>query len=350
MTPVWPRALEQPPGFAVLRHSPEDFEVRERLGFEPDGEGEHVFLRLEKRQLNTLDLVQRVAKLSGVPARDVGYSGLKDRNAVTSQWLSVGLAGRTEPEWTELETDGKVTVLSSQRHRKKLKRGVHRANEFVLRLVAVEAQQTELERRLQLIASGGVPNYFGRQRFGRNGSTLAQARQWLLEGGGRIARNRRGLYLSALRSICFNTLLAQRVRDGSWWQPAPGDAVALAGSRSIFQADPEADDLAARAEAGDLHPALPLWGRGEPVASATVHERQAAIVAGEEGVAAFLEAQGLALSYRAARVIPDDFCWRFCDDGTLILEFSLGAGSYATAVVDELVQYDEGDQGSGNKQ
>ena len=110
MITAWPRALEQPSGYAVLRHSPEDFEVRERLGFEPDGEGEHVFLRVQKRQLNTLDLVQRVAKLSGVSARDIGYSGLKDRNAVTSQWLSVGLAGRQEPDWAELEADGKVTV------------------------------------------------------------------------------------------------------------------------------------------------------------------------------------------------------------------------------------------------
>ena len=349
MSPTWPRALEQPSGFAVLRHSPEDFEVRERLGFEPGGEGEHVFLRLKKRQLNTLDLVQRVARLSGVPARDVGYAGLKDRNAVTSQWLSVGLAGRTEPEWSELEVDGKVTVLGIQRHRKKLKRGVHRANEFCLRLVAVEAEQADLEARLRSIASCGVPNYFGRQRFGRSGSTLAQARQWLQQGGGRIARNRRGLYLSALRSLCFNNLLAQRVRDGSWWQPIAGDAVALSGNRSIFQADQNVHDLVARAEAGDLHPALPLWGVGQPVASAQVHAGQAAVVAGEQGVAAFLEAQGLVLAYRAARVIPDDFCWRFCDDGTLTLEFSLGAGSYATAIVDELVQYEEGDQGSGNK-
>ena len=347
MTPDWPCALGQTLGTAVLRNSPEDFEVREYLGFDPDGDGEHVFLHLQKRQLNTLDLVQRVAKLSGVPSRDIGYSGLKDRNALTSQWLSVGLAGRPEPDWAGLEADGKVRVLASDRHRKKLKRGVHRANEFRLSLVGLQAEQGAIVQRLEAIASEGVPNYFGRQRFGRNGSTLAQARQWTGEGGRRIARNRRGLYLSALRGLCFNTLLAERVRQKSWQRPGPGDAVALAGSRSIFQADQTTDDLAARAQAGDLHPALPLWGSGQPVASAAVHAVQAGLVASEEGVAEFLEAQGLALAYRAARVIPDDFCWRFCDDGTLILEFSLGAGSYATAIVDELVRYDEGDQGSG---
>jgi len=268
MTPDWPRALGQTLGTAVLRHSPEHFEVREHLGFEPDGDGEHVFLHLQKRQLNTLDLVQRVAQLSGVPSRDIGYSGLKDRNALTSQWLSVGLAGRPEPDWAGLEADGKVRLLSSDRHRKKLKRGVHRANEFRLSLVGLQADQGAIDQRLELIAREGVPNYFGRQRFGRNGSTLAQARQWSREGGRKIARNRRGLYLSALRGWCFNTLLAQRVRECSWQRPGPGDAVALAGSRSIFHADQTTDDLVARAQAGDLHSALPLWGTGQPVASA----------------------------------------------------------------------------------
>lgn len=158
MTPQWPRALGQTLGTAVLRNTPEDFEVREYLGFEPDGDGEHVFLHLQKRQLNTLDLVQRVSKLSGVPSRDIGYSGLKDRNALTSQWLSVGLAGRPEPDWAGLEVDGKVRLLSSDRHRKKLKRGVHRANEFRLSLVGLQAEQGATEQRLEAIAREGVPS------------------------------------------------------------------------------------------------------------------------------------------------------------------------------------------------
>ncbi len=345
MIPAWPRAWGSAQGTAVLRRRPEDFQVVEVLGFDLSGEGEHAFLHLQKCELNTLDLVKRVARIAGVPARDVGYSGLKDRNAQTSQWLSVGLAGRPEPDWGALETDGKVRVLASGRHLRKLKRGVHRANAFRLRLAEFQGDRDSLESRLSLIAHSGVPNYFGRQRFGRNGATLAQARSWLSSGGRRIARNRRSLYLSALRGLCFNELLAQRVAAGTWQQPQVGDAVALAGSRSLFRADGE-EDLADRAHSGDVHPALPLWGRGQPVAAPETHASQGEALAGLADVQAFLEAQGLDLAYRAARLIPDDFCWRFCDDGSPVLEFSLGAGCYATAIVDELVQYSEGDQGS----
>lgn len=345
MTPAWPRAWGGALGTAVLRQRPEDFQVREQLGFDLSGEGEHVFLHLQKCELNTLDLVERVARIGGVPVRDVGYSGLKDRNALTTQWFSVGLAGRPEPDWSALETDGKVRLLASGRHLKKLKRGVHRANAFRLRLADFQGDRDSLESRLSVIARAGVPNYFGRQRFGRNGATLSQARSWVSGGGRRVARNRRSLYLSALRGVCFNELLAQRVTAGTWQQPQVGDAVALAGSRSVFQADAE-EDLAARARSGDVHPALPLWGRGQPVAAPETHASQGDILAGLAEEKAFLEAQGVDLSYRAARLIPDDFCWRFCDDGSPVLEFSLGAGCYATAIVDELVQYSEGDQGS----
>jgi tRNA pseudouridine13 synthase len=111
----------------------------------------------------------------------------------------------------------------------------------------------------------------------------------------------------------------------------------------------DADDvIAQRAAAGDIHPALPLWGRGEPVASPEMHGLQVAELRSETATCDFLEAKQLELSYRPARLLPDDFCWRFCDDGALIIEFSLGAGGYATALLAELVEYTEGDAQSGD--
>jgi tRNA pseudouridine13 synthase len=175
---------------------------------------------------------------------------------------------------------------------------------------------------------------------------LKQAHHWIGEGGRKIARQRRSLYFSALRSECFNALLAQRVLSGGWSQPESGDACVLAGSRSLFCCEQLDNNIIARATSGDLHPALPLWGRGKPIASRQQHTSQAKALESKQQACEFLEAQGLELAYRPARVIPHDFCWQFCDDGRLVLAFSLGAGSYATAVLAELVNYTEEERGS----
>lgn len=127
-----PRARGSLAGSALIRCQPEDFKVSEQLGFELSGEGEHVFLHLQKCQLNSMELLQRVSELSGIAQRDIGMSGLKDRNAVTRQWFSVRMAGRPEPDWQELQSTGEVQVLEVGRHLRKLKRGVHRANRFTL--------------------------------------------------------------------------------------------------------------------------------------------------------------------------------------------------------------------------
>ena len=346
MTDAWPRVWGEPCGSALIRCRPEDFQVSEELGFELSQEGEHCFLYLQKRQLNSLDLLQRVSALSAVPLRDIGYCGLKDRNAVTRQWLSVGMAGRVEPDWQALAREGDVQVLAVGRHTRKLRRGVHRANCFTLVLRALNAEQATMEQRLQLLRTAGVPNYFGEQRFGRNGSTLAQARRWM-RGGRRISRSKRSLYYSALRAYVFNRMLALRVERGEWNQVVPGDMCMLQGTRSHFRCEEVTDDIRTRAASGDIHPGLPLWGRGPTDTDAVGDLQQAVVLADCGEICAFLEASGLELAWRPARLLADDFYWQFCDDGTLQLEFSLGAGSYATALLREFVQYEEGYTHSG---
>jgi tRNA pseudouridine13 synthase len=322
--------------------------VREQLGFEPSGDGEHAFLHLQKRKLNSMDLLQRVSELSGVPPRDIGISGLKDRNAVTAQWFSVGMAGRTEPDWRALESSGDVRVLEVGRHQRKLRRGVHRANRFTLVLREVSGDHAALEQRLQLLRDEGVPNYFGEQRFGRGGSTLEQARRWM-SGGRRISRTKRSLYLSALRSYLFNTTLAARVAAGDWNTVLNGDVCILQGTRSLFTCELADEDIRDRAGRGDIHPGLPLWGRGPSRAGPERARQQTRCVAEHVAMCEFLEGAGLELSWRPARMLADDFCWQFCDDGSLQLDFALGAGSYATALLAEFVQFKEGKIDSGNR-
>jgi len=345
MIPSWPAVAGTPEAVAALRQSPQDFLVFEQLGFELSGEGEHVFLHLEKRELNSIELLQRIARLSGIAGRDIGLSGLKDRNAICQQWFSVRMAGRAEPNWRDLEQQGDVKVLHVGRHLRKLKRGVHKANRFALRLRDLRGDKDDLLQRLEWVKDRGFPNYFGEQRFGRGGSSLVQARQWLATGGRKISRTKRSLFLSALRAYIFNTLLADRVKHGSWNCVLNGDVCALQGSRSLFGCDLADEEIQARALGGDIHPALPLWGRGQQLASQARVEAWVALLADAANlpdggeICLFLERMGLELSYRPARALLDDFSWQFCDDGSLQLDFILGTGSYATSVLAELVQH-----------
>ncbi len=340
MSGPWPTVSAELVASGKLRSSPEDFRVYEDLGFEPDGDGEHVFLHLEKRELNTADLAQRLSSLSGIHLRDISFSGMKDRNAVTRQWFSVRMAGRVEPDWQQLAHQSDVAVLAVARHRRKLKRGVHRGNRFVLVLRELTGEREAIESRLRHLSLHGAPNYFGEQRFGRNGSTLAQAKTWMASGGRRISRNKRSIYLSVLRSQMFNTLLADRVSAGDWNQVLPGDTCVLQGTRSQFTCEQADADIVQRCFVGDLHPALPLWGLGVEQLSVSLLERWSDVLEQQAAIGDFLIHQGLELGQRPTRLIADDFCWQFCDDGSLQLEFRLAAGNYATALLAEFVQHE----------
>ena len=341
-----PRARGSLAGSALIRCQPEDFKVSEQLGFELSGEGEHVFLHLQKCQLNSMELLQRVSELSGIAQRDIGMSGLKDRNAVTRQWFSVRMAGRPEPDWQELQSTGEVQVLEVGRHLRKLKRGVHRANRFTLVLRELKGDREVLEQCLLALRAEGVPNYFGEQRFGRNGSTLEQAQRWM-RSGRRASRNQRSLYFSALRAYVFNRLLAQRVEDKNWNVVLAGDVCLLNGTRSFFTCEAVNPDIQARASRGDIHPGLPLWGLAPSGVDLTGAGQWADILEQCRETCEFLEKSALDLAWRPARMLPDDFSWQFCDDDILQLDFALGAGSYATALLAEFVQYKEGYRESG---
>jgi tRNA pseudouridine13 synthase len=346
MTANWPRAWGPPAGTALIRCCPEDFRVSEQLGFELSGNGEHAFLYLQKRQLNSLDLLQRLSRFTGVAPRDIGLSGLKDRNAVTRQWFSIGMAGRPEPDWQVLAAEGDVQVLETGRHLRKLRRGVHRTNRFALVLRQLHGERASLESRLQQLRDQGVPNYFGEQRFGRNGSTLEQARRWM--GSGRkISHAKRGLYFSALRAYLFNQLLAARVEAGTWNTVTPGDVCLLNGSRSFFTCSEVDQDTLSRVRSGDIHAGLPLWGRGKSDGGTERNAQHADQLADCQDICDFLVHSGLDMAWRPARLLPDDFCWQFCDDGSLQVDFALGAGGYATALLAEFVQYKEGNLESG---
>lgn len=303
---------------------------------EPSGSGEHVWLRVRKRIENTDHVAGRLAAHAGVHPRQVSYAGQKDRHAVTEQWFSVHLPGRAEPDWPLLNSDT-LAILECRRHTRKLQRGALRGNAFRITVREITGDLSELDERLEQVRAQGVPNYFGAQRFGIDGSNLRRAGQLFRNPRMKLSRNRRSMALSAARSLLFNQVLSRRVQEGSWNGVLPGDAMQLAGSRSFFIVDDIDEALRARVAAMDIHPTGPLHGRGDSPVQGACRELEAVVLAEHEDYRLGLEAAGLRQERRALRLPVPDLRWQWPVPGVLVLEFSLPAGCYATSVLRELV-------------
>ena len=338
--PDWARANGPVTASARIRSVPEDFRVEEVLGFAADGEGPHVMLTVEKRSANTHWVAGQLARHAGIPPREVGYAGLKDRHAVTVQHFTLNLDRKPEPDWSALPSD-EFRVLKSERHRRKLKTGALEGNRFRLVLRELSVSVGSLLPRLQAIQCAGVPNYFGVQRFGRGAANIEKAEAAL---SGRLRIHDRRLFsllLSAARSLIFNDVLSRRVTAGNWNLLLPGEVLMLDGSHSVFKAVEGDVELSRRLEQGDVHPTGPLWGRGEPMTSGEAQALEAEVAAHHPALAAGLAKVGVEMARRSLRLPVKDFAWREASEG-LILEFFLPAGAYATAVLRELVEF-EGD-------
>jgi len=335
-TRALPRAHGEPLGPGTIRSRPEDFAVEEELSFHPAGEGEHVYLFVEKSGRNTEEVARDIARIAGVRPRDVGFAGLKDRNARTRQWFSV--VPRDTAGVDALRGGGPGwNVLEATRHGRKLRRGAIARNGFAIVVRDVDAPADAMVARLERLAHAGVPNYFGPQRFGRDAGNLDRARA-LLDGTLRERdRHRRGLYLSAARSELFNAVCARRVAQDCWDRAVEGDVMMLDGSHSVFVADAVDEALAARVAAFDLHPTGPLPGRGGVSARASALALERSVLDGYSEIESGLVRLGLELDRRALRLPVRDMAWDWPTARELVLRFSLPPGGYATTVLRELV-------------
>lgn len=336
--PALPRAHGGALGGARLRCAPEDFRVVEQLAFAFEGQGEHVYLKIRKREANTEWVAQRLAALAGAPRAAVGFAGKKDRHAVAEQWFSVHVPGRDEPDWSALDNE-EVQVLDSARHARKLRTGALRGNAFDIVLRELDAPRAALDARLSRIAAEGVPNYFGEQRFGIDGGNLERAAAMF---AGRLRernRSKRGLYLSAARSWLFNLVLARRVEDGTWNRALDGDVMMLDGSQAVFDAGPGDAAIDGRVQSMDIHPTGPMWGRGELRTRGEARRIEEEVLESHAAWREGLERAGMKQERRALRLPVRDLGWTLAEPRSLRLRFFLGAGSYATGVLHEIVEY-----------
>ncbi|MEL0616844.1 tRNA pseudouridine(13) synthase TruD [Cobetia marina] len=347
----WPHAHGGPLGAGDFRHTPEDFCVTELMDFVPEGHGEHQWLWIEKRGLTTDELCRELAGLCDVAPRDIGVAGLKDKQAITQQWVSVWLPGREAPEHlSEALAEKGARVLASVRHPRKLKRGVHRGNRFALRVSGEAVAHPDFETRWQTLIRDGVPNYFGPQRFGHQGHNLGRARAVLIRGW-RKRDDRSGMLLSTARSFLFNEVLAARLKAGCWATALSGEVFALDGTGSRFVTDGSeaVETLTRRLADGDIHPTGPLWGTGRGESHAQVAALEQVLASSWPQLCDGLEKAGVKAERRPLRLMPANarLEWAItpaqadaeATAASAWLHFDLPRGSFATGLLRELIAH-----------
>lgn len=332
-----PFAFGGPACTAVLRAEPEDFHVEEILGFEPSGDGEHCFLLVCKRNQNTAWVAAQLAKAAGLREDAVSYAGLKDRRAVTTQWFCVHLPTRQLPDFSAVWNND-IRLLQQTWNARKLRRGAHQGNRFVITLRQLSGERVAIESRLQEMAARGVPNYIGPQRFGHGYANLPAGEALLAGRPKRRLNHRESLGLSAVRSALFNRALGLRVAQGSWGVCLPGDVLMLDGRNSFFR--PELGDtlIAERLTALQVHPTGPLFGRGAVAVDGDVAVLEQGVADACGGLAGLLGNFGLEAQRRALRLRVADFSHEWLDEGSLRLAFALPSGAFATSVLRELAR------------
>lgn len=324
---------------ADFRATAEDFEVEEIAAYPAMGTGEHAFAFIEKRGLTTKDAVRALCERVGADPDAAGWAGLKDRHAVTRQWISI--FGASPDALLHADLEG-VRVLESTLHPQKLRTGHLRANRFRIRLRRFErARIEELRRLLSELERHGLPNYYGEQRFGRDGNNAERALRWV-RGEARAPRAgfQRKLQMSALQSQIFNRCVAERVQSSTLGKVYPGDLVKKHESGGLFVA-PDVEVTQARADAWEISPTGPIFGAKMRWPEGDARQREEAL----------LQESGLTLDRLAKwkRVAPGTR--RFVrvpvanleltvSDNTVQLDFTLPAGSYATILVREVLKRD----------
>jgi tRNA pseudouridine13 synthase len=317
----------------------EDFEVEEIPAYEPCGSGDHLFLCVEKRGMGAEYFQRQVGRRLGIPNGEVGMAGLKDRHAVTRQWISVPASA--EERLAQLDGDG-IQVLNVSRHTNKLKPGHLHGNRFRILVREPDAASADyLPPIVSRLRAEGLPNYYGSQRFGQNGET-ARLGMELLTGAKSNVRNSflRKLALSAAQSALFNSYLGRRLTDGLMRTVLPGDVMCKWPAGGMFVAlDVRAEQ--ARFDARETVHAGPMFGRKTFTAAEEAAARETLVLTEAGLTATSFSGFGKLLqgTRRHNLVYCDDLAAQIEADGVR-LTFTLPAGSYATVLLGEIMKSD----------
>jgi len=321
----------------LIKQSPEDFKVSEQLGFTFTGAGEHLFLYVQKTGLTTHQLIDLIAQETGVQARQIGHSGLKDKHAVTKQWLSVQLPGcKKIPTIADTE---QFQILQSHWHDKKLKVGVHKSNRFEIVIRNISGSVDNVSSTVDDIERFGFANFFGEQRFGVKQDNVEQAVRILNNRHKckRLTRTKKSLFLSALRSELYNQIASLRIKHGIWKQPVEGDVCMLAGSQSVFS-EPMTDELRQRYNEFDIHSGISLFGSGESRLSQQALAIENEVLSSNSEICQTLLNQKIKRSFRANRAAALNLDVQYHpEQAEMHIQVELSKGSYLTTLLNHFV-------------
>lgn len=320
-----------------IKQEPEDFEVEEIPAYEPSGAGQYLYLWVEKRDMGAEYFTRQVARRLDLPPSEVGTAGLKDRRAVTRQMVSV--PEQAESRLSSLDGDG-MRLLRVSRHGNKLKPGHLHGNRFCI-LIREASSAGNVAPVLDRIRSNGLPNYYGPQRFGRDGETLSLGLSLLRKEATparRLSSFLRKLALSAVQAALFNQYLGRRLADGLFRQVLDGDVMAKWPFGGMFVAD-DRDREQARFEARETVHAGPIFGRKTFPAARAAAEREAAVLA-DAGLStdSFAGFGKLVQGTRRHNLVYIDGLSAVTEPEGIRLAFTLPAGSYATVLLCEVMK------------
>ncbi|WP_119344582.1 tRNA pseudouridine(13) synthase TruD [Facilibium subflavum] len=318
----------------LLKQSPADFIVTEEIDFNLTGEGEHIWLYIEKTGINTKELIKKLAQFCNLPRHHIGYSGLKDKHAITRQWISVYYPGKKEIDFSGFHHPG-ITLLDITRHHKKLKIGTHKFNRFSLVIREVSQPFTDIQTKLEQIKTNGFLNYYGIQRFGFD--NLEKAQQWIA-GEYQPEKSEQGFLYSVIRAYLFNAYIDYKKQQNTLYKAMPGDIVGLINSNSFFMVTDETlEDINQRIKLHKLALAGVLVGKEQKL-----HFQHNALTQYQDFCRKHQQyvdflINKMDMQFRSTLIIPQDITYEFDHDNHLLkLDFSLPCGSYATSLVDAL--------------
>jgi tRNA pseudouridine13 synthase len=329
-------------GEFIFKQQADDFVVTEKLSFEPSGEGEHIFLWVEKQNLNTAFVAEYIAKFAGLPLRDVTYAGRKDKFAKTYQWFGLYIANKKAPDWSKFDLAG-AKIIKVTRNDRKLRTGALIGNHFTVVLRGTKGLCAGLlESRVAKLSQNGVPNYYGPQRFGNlriddptalpGNLSLAQK---MLAGEEIRNRNKRSMAISALRSWLFNEFIHERIQALEYAKLYEGDVMQLAGSNSFFLCENIDETIKKRIDEKDISITCPLWGKGFLHSTNEVFKFEQSISKKHNHVCELLAALGLKQERRAMILFPQNITFSMMAD-SITLSFELPSGCFATSVLREI--------------
>ncbi len=325
-------------GTGNIRITPEDFQVTELNEIELSGEGEHLWLYIQKTSNNSIWVSKALANVCQVPQKQVAFAGQKDRHAVTKQWFSVQLPKISGPDKIQSALCEGIEIIKSDKHSRKIKTGQLDANAFEIIIRNIKGDKSQIEQNITSIIQDGVPNYFGSQRFGHDMGNIGKCQDWFAGNYKVKSRNLKSLLISTARSHIFNLIVAKRLKLGVWDKCIEGDILQLNKSHSWFPSENASEnEIKKRLKDFDIHITAAMWGEDKVQCSKDCADLENSIAKDFPIYQQGFEKFRLKQDRRAMRICPLDFEHSWQDANTLQLNFKLLPGAYATGIMREVL-------------